>query len=161
MSGFDRVITGVTTVVPGPGDTVTFIRQARGPYAGSWLLPGGKVEFGESLAEAARREVHEESGCIVRQIDPLGVYELRGTWPGGRYHLIMFGFISRDIGVIPGGFTGHGVNDTRQARPEDLPLHPAVQQMLVDAGVAAIPQDTIDKALDQANIDLARRLITR
>ena len=55
-----RVITAALVVVPGPGDTVTFVRQERGPYAGWWLLPGGKVEFGEPVAAAARREAAEE-----------------------------------------------------------------------------------------------------
>jgi 8-oxo-dGTP diphosphatase len=35
-----RVVTAALVVVPGPGDTVTFVRQERGPYAGFWLLPG-------------------------------------------------------------------------------------------------------------------------
>jgi len=48
-----RVITAALVVVPGPGETVTFIRQERGPYAGWWLLPGGKVEFGEPVEQAA------------------------------------------------------------------------------------------------------------
>jgi len=47
------VITAALVVVPGPGETVTFIRQERGPYAGWWLLPGGKVEFGEPVEQAA------------------------------------------------------------------------------------------------------------
>jgi 8-oxo-dGTP diphosphatase len=63
-----RVITAALVVVPGPGDTVTFVRQQRGPYAGWWLLPGGKVEFGEPVAEAARREAAEEAGCDLGQL---------------------------------------------------------------------------------------------
>jgi hypothetical protein len=47
-----RVITAALVVVPGPGDTVTFVWQERGPYAGWWLLPGGKVEFGEPVTKA-------------------------------------------------------------------------------------------------------------
>jgi 8-oxo-dGTP diphosphatase len=50
---------------PGPGGTVTFVCQERGPYAGFWLLPGGKAEFGEPIIDAARREAAEESGCVV------------------------------------------------------------------------------------------------
>jgi ADP-ribose pyrophosphatase YjhB (NUDIX family) len=37
-----QVITAALVVVPGPDGTVTFVRQERGPYAGWWLLPGGK-----------------------------------------------------------------------------------------------------------------------
>jgi len=73
-----RVITAALVVVPGPGDTVTFVWQERGPYAGWWLLPGGKVEFGEPVAAAARREAAEESGC-----DP-GDLVLTGAWRADR-----------------------------------------------------------------------------
>jgi 8-oxo-dGTP diphosphatase len=37
-----RVITAALVVIPGPDGTVTFVRQERGPYAGWWLLPGGR-----------------------------------------------------------------------------------------------------------------------
>jgi 8-oxo-dGTP diphosphatase len=37
------VVTAALVVIPGQTETVTFVRQERGPYAGFWLLPGGKV----------------------------------------------------------------------------------------------------------------------
>jgi len=50
------VTTAALMIVRGPSDDVTFVAQRRGPFAGHWLLPGGRVEFGESLPDAARRE---------------------------------------------------------------------------------------------------------
>jgi 8-oxo-dGTP diphosphatase len=38
------------------------IRRGRGPAAGFWSVPGGRVEFGELLAEAVVRELAEETG---------------------------------------------------------------------------------------------------
>jgi hypothetical protein len=58
-----RVIPAALVIIPGPGETVTFVRQERGPYAGWWLLPGGKAEFGQPVAAAGRRGAVEESGC--------------------------------------------------------------------------------------------------
>ena len=37
------------------------VRRGRGPAAGAWSVPGGRVEFGETLAEAVVREVFEET----------------------------------------------------------------------------------------------------
>jgi mutator protein MutT len=38
------------------------IRRGHGPAAGEWSIPGGRVEFGETLAEAVVRELAEETG---------------------------------------------------------------------------------------------------
>jgi 8-oxo-dGTP diphosphatase len=41
------------------------VRRGRGPAAGEWSVPGGRVERGETLAEAVVREVAEETGLEV------------------------------------------------------------------------------------------------
>jgi ADP-ribose pyrophosphatase YjhB (NUDIX family) len=43
-------------------DRLLLIRRARAPGRGLWSLPGGRVERGETLAEAVVRELHEETG---------------------------------------------------------------------------------------------------
>jgi len=47
------------------GGQLLLIRKCRGPYTGSWDLPGGTIEFGESPEEAVIREVQEETGLQV------------------------------------------------------------------------------------------------
>jgi hypothetical protein len=87
LSSYVKVTTGALVVVPGPGQTITFVQQERGPYAGSWLLPGGKVEFGESLEDAAgarrwRKLVASWAACP-------GYASTRCVASGSRVHIIL------------------------------------------------------------------------
>ena len=76
----------------------TFVRPERGPDAGWWLLPGGKVEFGEPVEQAARREAVEESGCDVGGLVLTGAYEIIG--PG--HHFVMWAYRSEQVGLVLG-----------------------------------------------------------
>jgi 8-oxo-dGTP diphosphatase len=134
-----RVVTAALVVMPGPGDTVTFVRQERGPYAGWWLLPGGKVEFGEPVEQAARREAVEESGCEAGELVLTGAYEIIG--PG--HHFVMWAYRSQRAGLVPEHFAGHHVGGVRQERWDRLEPHPTDMPILNDAGVAAYPPEMI------------------
>ena len=53
---------------------ILLVRRARSPARGVYTLPGGRVEFGESLHEAVAREVLEETGLRVEIKRLIGVY---------------------------------------------------------------------------------------
>jgi 8-oxo-dGTP diphosphatase len=67
---------------------VLLVRRARSPGKGFYSLPGGRVEFGESLHTALHREVDEETGL---RIEILGLAGWREVLPanGGGHYLIM------------------------------------------------------------------------
>ena len=67
---------------------ILLVRRARSPAKGFYSLPGGRVEFGESLHQALHREVDEETGLKIAILGLAGWREvLPGT--GGGHYLIM------------------------------------------------------------------------
>lgn len=58
------------------GDRVLLIRRAKPPRQGEWSLPGGLQKLGETVYEAAAREVLEETGVVARPRGIIGVFDL-------------------------------------------------------------------------------------
>jgi 8-oxo-dGTP diphosphatase len=55
---------------------VLVVRRARPPREGSWTIPGGRIEPGETASAAARREVREETGIDVAVVAETEVFVL-------------------------------------------------------------------------------------
>jgi 8-oxo-dGTP diphosphatase len=83
------------------GGKILLVRRALPPNLGSWALPGGLVEVGESLDGALHREVMEEVRIRVRLeglLDAISSIQLdrRGR---PRYHYVLLCFLARPLGT--------------------------------------------------------------
>jgi 8-oxo-dGTP diphosphatase len=71
------------------GDNILLVRRARSPAKGFYSLPGGRVEFGESLHAALHREVDEETGLKIEIVGLAGWREVLPESAGSGHYLIM------------------------------------------------------------------------
>jgi ADP-ribose pyrophosphatase YjhB (NUDIX family) len=71
----------VGTIIGGPGDRVLLLRRAIEPGYGRWVFPGGYVDRGEVIEQAALREAREECGLTVRLTGLIGMYSYEGRTP--------------------------------------------------------------------------------
>lgn len=70
-------------------DELLLVRRGRGPGAGRWSVPGGRVEAGETVRQAVVREVAEETGLPVRCGELLGWAERIGP----QHHFVILDFV--------------------------------------------------------------------
>ena len=70
-------------------DNILLVRRARSPAKGFYSLPGGRVEFGETLHAALNREVDEETALKIEIVGLAGWREVVPGTSGGGHYLIM------------------------------------------------------------------------
>jgi 8-oxo-dGTP diphosphatase len=116
------MLTTDVVVLAGAAETprVLLIQRGNPPFAGSWALPGGFVEEGEQVVQAAPRELAEETGLRIdaSSLELLGVYDTPGRDPRGWTVSVVY------IARVPGESTVAGADDASDARwfsVEELP----------------------------------------
>ena len=82
------------------GDRVVLVKRAHPPIQGQWSIPGGVLEVGELVREAAIREAREETGLIVEPGELLGVFDrvLRDSEKRVQYHYVLIDFLCKRVG---------------------------------------------------------------
>lgn len=79
---------------------VLLVKRAHPPMQAQWSIPGGVLEVGEMVREAALREAREETGLIVEPGELLGVYDriLHNAEKRVQYHYVLIDFLCRKVG---------------------------------------------------------------
>ena len=93
-----RPLVGVAVVVQNMGE-ILLIRRGRPPKKNVWAIPGGLVELGESIRNAAIREVREECGIEIELGEILDVIDFIDKDPNGRikYHYVITDFSAQYV----------------------------------------------------------------
>jgi ADP-ribose pyrophosphatase YjhB (NUDIX family) len=118
-------VVGVGAVVV-RGEKALIVKRAHEPRKGEWSLPGGLLELGESLQDAVRREIQEETGLDIEVGPMIETFDRVHRDERGRirYHFVIVDFVcwSRSGDAVPssdadgaawvtaGEIDGYGVN---------------------------------------------------
>ena len=89
-------------------DGIVLIKRDNPPFAGSYALPGGFVEVGETVEAAVVREACEETGLAIELLGLVGIYSNPARDPRG--HVVSAAFLARGSGVLLAG------SDARSAK---------------------------------------------
>jgi 8-oxo-dGTP diphosphatase len=78
---------------------VVLVKRAHPPLQAEWSIPGGVLEVGELVREAAIREAREETGLTVEPGELLGIYDrvLRDANRRVQYHYVLIDFLCRRV----------------------------------------------------------------
>jgi 8-oxo-dGTP diphosphatase len=93
-------LVGVGVITFNSKNQILLVKRGNEPSKGLWSLPGGMIELGERVREAAIREVKEECNIDIEPEDVISVVDLILTEPDGKvkYHYILIDYLAKYIG---------------------------------------------------------------
>jgi mutator protein MutT len=120
------------------GHAVLLERRGQPPAQGSWAIPGGMLELGETAEDAVRREVQEECGIDITVGPVLGLFQPIYRDEDGRirYHYLIVDFLAfYQAGELR---RGDDAAEVRWVAPEDLDRYAlsAATRAMIERGLA-------------------------
>jgi 8-oxo-dGTP diphosphatase len=95
---FKTPLLAVDIVIKTKDDKIVFIKRLNPPFKGFYALPGGFVEYGEKVEDAAIREAKEETGLEIEDLKLIGVYSDPNRDPRG--HVVSIAFLAKEKGGV-------------------------------------------------------------
>ena len=125
----DRPILAVSAAIVRDG-RVLVVRREGAPSSGTFTLPGGVVEAGETLHEAVIREIREETGLSIEPVALAGFRDVIVRDAGERVerHFVVLAFAARWIAGEPG--PSDEIAEARWVSPAELALLPTTEGLL-------------------------------
>jgi 8-oxo-dGTP diphosphatase len=95
------VRTAVVAVVKNSDGAILLTKRAIPPYLGKWVMPGGKIDMGEPITAALKREVMEEVGLDVHVEGLIDIYEIVPSDEHREHYVILYYLASpKSDGVV-------------------------------------------------------------
>jgi 8-oxo-dGTP diphosphatase len=92
----EHIVTSVVAVIVDEEGRVLLTRRSIAPFRNLWVMPGGKIDLGEPMLDALKREVREEVGIEVDVDDLIDVFE--HVTPGeDKYHFVIIYYLCRPL----------------------------------------------------------------
>jgi ADP-ribose pyrophosphatase len=128
----DRPCLAVGAIVFRDG-RVLLVRRGQPPAEGEWAIPGGSVEVGETLQQAAQRELLEETGIVIQAGEPCFIFDVIQADTDGRvrFHYLVIDLLADYVEGDPRA--GGDAADARWVSAEELgglSLSPTTRELL-------------------------------
>lgn len=112
---------------------VLLVQRKKEPNKGRWAIPGGAVKLGETLRQAVKREIREETGLIVRIQAPIHVFDFIERDKKGhvRFHYVIVDFMANYVkGTLRPGDDASDARWFSRKDLKDMPISRTTREFL-------------------------------